>query len=170
MKPRTSAAVLALACLVAAQPAWAGRQAAASAALSNAAAGHAGGAVSVIQGTAVYSDRSPVPYARVRLRNLANGQVEQMATADYAGDFSFLANPGTSYIVEVVDDAGRVLAAGNMLAAEVGQTAGTLVVLPTRVAALAGLFGNTAAAVVSAAAATGVTAVAATTPPQSPEQ
>ena len=114
-----------------------------------------------------------MPRCRTRRCSCATStpaESSRSTTADYAGDFSFLADPGSPYIVEIVDQAGRVLAAGNVVAAQASQTAGALVVLPTRVGALAGLFGNAAAAVVSAAAATGITAVAATTPPQSPEQ
>jgi hypothetical protein len=130
----------------------------------------AGPAVSMIQGSAQYADRTPIPYARLRLRNLVTGQIEQTTTADYAGEFSFLISPQPSYVVELVDEAGRVLSTGGVVSAQAGQTAGALVMLPARAMTLAGYFGNTAGAIMSAAASAGITAVTATNPPQTPEK
>jgi hypothetical protein len=124
---------------------------------------------SVINGVAVYSNRAPVPYANVRLRNLATGDVEQLATANYAGEFSFFADPASSYVIEVLDEAGRIMATAAVATAQAGRTAALMVVLP-KAASVAALFGNVAGAVVSAAAGIGITAVTTTDPPESPEK
>jgi hypothetical protein len=126
-------------------------------------------ASSVIEGVAVYPDRAPVPYATVRLRNLTTGEIEQVTTANYNGEFSFFAEPNVSYVAEIVDDAGRVLATGAIAAGQAGRTAALMIVLP-RTSSIAALFGNVAGAIVSAAAGIGITAVTATEPPESPEK
>ncbi len=155
-------------------PAWAGQTVTPSKPMSASARslvrGAAGRSLSMIQGQAVYTDRSPIAFANLRLRNTETGRIEQMTTANYTGDFSFLADPGAPYIIELVDEAGRVLATGSIIVANAGQTAGALVMLPTRIPTLAGLFGNTAGAIISSAASTGITAVTATSPNQSPEE
>jgi hypothetical protein len=175
MKP-LSCGVVFLAGLAVALPVRAGQQAIRSTVMSDAprnvarSAAAAGRSLSMIQGTAIYADHAPIPYAALRLRNLVTARIEQVTTANYAGDFSFLADPGTPYVVELVDNTGRLLATGGMVSAQAGQTAGALVMLPGRVTTLAGLFGNAAGAIISAAASTGITAVTSTTPPESPEQ
>jgi hypothetical protein len=124
---------------------------------------------SVISGIAVYSDHAPVPYAKVRLRSLATGDVEQSITANYAGEFSFFADAASSYVIEVVDEAGRIVATAAVATAQAGRTAALMVVLP-KATSIAALFGNVAGAVVSAASGIGITAVTATDPPESPEK
>ena len=126
--------------------------------------------MSVIQGTALSANRGPLPNARVQLRNIGSGRVEDITTTNHIGEFSFIADPDNAYIVELADDATRVLAASEMVAARAGETVGVLVVLPARIPAVAGLFRSTAAAIVSAAAGTGITAVTTTSPPASPER
>lgn len=167
-------AVVFLASVAVALPLWAGQRAVPATVMStatqNVARAAAGRSLAMIQGTALYADRSPIPYAKLQLRNLDSQRIEQVTSANYTGDFSFLAHPGIPYIVELVDDAGRVLTTGAIVAADAGQTAGALVILPARAMTLAGLFRNTAGALVAAAAGTGITAVTTTGVPQSPEQ
>lgn len=136
--------------------------------LSNAAASSTSG---VVAGQVLNSDRrSPVAFARVRLRNLDSGAVMDKTSADHLGEFSFLVVSRGNYVAELFDNTDRVVAAGEALTVEAGQTVGTLILLPAQLPSFAGLFGNSAAAIVSAAAGAGITAVTATGQPLSPEQ
>lgn len=131
----------------------------------------AGGSTSVIAGLVLHADRTtPVAFARVRLRNLDNGAVIDKTSADQLGEFSFLVLAPGNYVSELFDDTGHVLAAGEALRVEAGRTVGTLIVLSARLPSFAALFGNSAAAIMSAAAGAGITAVTATGQPLSPEQ
>ena len=131
----------------------------------------AGETTSVVTGQVLHADkRTPLAFARVRLRNLDSGAIIEKTSADHLGEFSFLVVSRGNYVAELVDNAERVLAAGEALTLEAGQTVGTLIVLPARAPSFAALFGNSAAAIVSAAAGAGITAVTATGQPLSPEQ
>jgi hypothetical protein len=83
-------------------------------------------------GTVIDITRQPVAYARVQLRNLANGVVEQAMTADGNGDYVFTVPHPSSYVVEMVLVDGYIVALSN--AGTVGQyeTMQTLVQLPGR--------------------------------------
>jgi hypothetical protein len=132
-------------------------------------AGQAG--QSMIHGTAVDANTSPLPNAAVRLRNLQTNQIEQLSTANQLGEFSFVAQPEIPYVVEIADQAGNIVAVGDVITAQAGEVAGALVAIPTRLPALAGVFGETAGSVVSAATGTGLTALDATVAPfVSPER
>ena len=135
--------------------------------LSNAAADSTS---AVVAGQVLNSDRTPLAFARVRLRNLDSGAVIDKTSADHLGEFSFLVVSRGNYVAELFDDADRVVAAGEALTVEAGQTIGTLILLPARLPSFAGLFGNSAGAIMSAAAGAGITAVTATGQPLSPEQ
>ena len=128
-----------------------------------------GSTIAVITGHALNGDRAPLPFARVRLRNLDNGAIVAKTSADHVGEFSFLVPSGGTYIAELVDESDDILAAGDVLTVVAGQTVGTLIMLPAKPPSLAGLFGNSAAAIVSAAAGAGITAVT-TGQPLSPEK
>jgi hypothetical protein len=103
-----------------------------------------------------------VPEARVRLRNLTSGRIEGSKHSDAAGQFTFDNVLRGSYIVEVVDRAGSIVAVGRTFAVTPGETATTIVRLAGRTRWFSGFFGNAAAAAVATAAALGVTAVAPT--------
>lgn len=120
---------------------------------------------SVIHGTAVDADASPLPSASVRLRNLLTNEVEKTSTADRYGEFTFFVQPEIPYVVEIADQTGRVIAVGNVVAAQAGEVAASVVPVPLRLPALAGVFGNTAGSVVSSAAGTGLTALEANRAP-----
>ena len=121
-----------------------------------------------IHGIALDSERRPLRDARLRLRNLELKAIERTATSDTRGEFSFPARPDTPYIVEIADSSGRVLAAGNVVTAQAGESAGTLVVLTSGLPVSGGLFTETAAAVIAAATGIGVTVVDPTLPKVSP--
>src|SRR5687767_11362415 len=55
-----------------------------------------------IIGTVVDIAQQPVAYARVQLRNLANGVVEQEMTANGNGEYGFTVASPSSYVVEMV--------------------------------------------------------------------
>jgi hypothetical protein len=126
---------------------------------------------SMIHGTAVDADTSPLPNATVRLRNLQTNQVEQVSTANQVGEFTFVAQPEIPYVVEIADQAGNIVAVGDVVTAQAGEVAGALVAIPTRLPAVAGVFGETAGSVASAATSTGITAIEASSAPfLSPER
>ena len=128
----------------------------------------AGRIESLINGVAVDGDRMPLKRASLRLRNLGTNKIEQTTTTNQAGEFSFAVRPGIPYVVEVADQAGRVIAVGDVILASAGDVAGTVVALPSRLPALAGLFGDTASSVISAATGIGLTVVDPALPKLSP--
>jgi hypothetical protein len=125
---------------------------------------------SLINGVAIDSDQTPLPNATIRLRNLAVNEIEQVVTANQAGEFSFVARPDVPYVVEIADKAGRIVAVGDVIMPSAGEVAGAVVALPSRLPALAGVFGDTAASVLSAATGIGLTVVDPTLPKLSPSR
>jgi hypothetical protein len=125
---------------------------------------------SLINGTAVDSNQAPLPNAIIRLRNLNVNEIEQVVTANQAGEFSFVARPSVPYVLEIADQAGRVLAVGDVIVANVGEVAGVVISLPSKLPALAGVFADTAGSVMSAATGTGLTVVDPALPKVSPNQ
>ena len=123
---------------------------------------------SLINGVAVDGKQMPLKYASVRLRNLGENTIEQVATANDLGEFSFSVRPGIPYVVEIADQAGRVVAVGDVVLANVGEVAGAVVALPSRLPALATVFGDTASSVISAATGIGLTVVDPALPKVSP--
>ena len=123
---------------------------------------------SLINGVALDSNQNPLPNAIVRLRDLEVNEIEQVMTANRLGEFSFTARPDIPYVVEIADQAGRIVAVGDVITANAGEVAGAVVALPSRLPALAGVFGDTASSVMSAATGTGLTVVDPTLPKVSP--
>ena len=123
-----------------------------------------------IHGMAIDSERKPVRNARLRLRNLEMNEIEQTATSDTRGEFSFVARPEIPYVVEIEDASGRMLAVGDVIVAQVGEVAGTVVRLPSRLPAAGGMFRETASSVISAATTAGLTVVDPTLPKVSPSR
>lgn len=130
----------------------------------------AGAIQSLINGVALDSNKNPLPNAIVRLRDLQVNEIEQVITANRVGEFSFTARPDIPYVVEIADQAGRIVAVGDVIMASAGEVAGAVVALPSRLPALAGVFGDTASSVMSAATGTGLTVVDPTLPKVSPTQ
>ena len=120
------------------------------------AAVHAG----TIAGSAWNADNSPIPGARLRLRNVVTGQIAGAAVADEAGQFTFADVAPGSYVVELVSESGKILTVGHPLTVGPGETVATFVRLGNKSPWFAGFFGSAALAVASAAAATGLTAMA----------
>ena len=122
----------------------------------------------VIEGVVLDGQRKPLRNARLRLRNLEVNEIERLSTSNARGQFSFAARPEIPYVVEVTDTSSRVLAVGDVITARAGEVAGTTVVLPSRLPAIGGVFGETAASVIAAATSIGVTVVDPTLPKVSP--
>lgn len=111
----------------------------------------------------------PIPNALVRLRNVTTGRVEATTRANESGRFTFLDVEGGNYVVELVNDQGRVIAVGQTFLVAPGETIATFVRLGAKLPWFAGFFSNAAAAAVTSAASLGVTAVAPTGQASTPE-
>ena len=84
--------------------------------------------------------RQRVAYARVQLRNLMLGVVEQETTADGNGEYQFTIMTAGTYAVEMVVVDGHIIALSNAGTVGRGQTLQTVVVLPGRWDATSGRF------------------------------
>lgn len=113
-----------------------------------------------IQGGAWHADNTPIPQARLRLRSVVTGKVEATTEANAAGEFTFSGIAEGTYLVELLSNAGKVLAVGQTFTVAPGHTVATFVRLGPRVPWYNGFFGNAALAVASTAAVVGVTAMA----------
>jgi len=130
-------------------------------------------AKTVARGTAVVSngaasilgvvwnvDNTPIPGARVQLRNLVSGKVDGTAVANQAGQFAFNQIEGGRYVVELLGANGKVTTVGHAFVVAPGQSVATFVRMGTKVPWFNGFFGNAASAVAVAAASQGITAIA----------
>lgn len=115
--------------------------------------------VGAISGTAWNLDDSPIAGALLRLRDVSTGFIPMTTQADALGRFTFLKVLPGSYVVELVDDNGHVLALGHVFSIGPGETVVTFVRLGSRVPWYQGFFSNAAAAAMAAAASLGVTAL-----------
>jgi hypothetical protein len=113
-----------------------------------------------IMGVAWKSDNTPIPGAKVRLRNVLTGRIVATAVTNDLGQFAFNDIESGSYIVELVSDSGKILAIGHTFTVAPGETVATFVRLGAKAPWFSGFFGNSASAVASVAASAGVTAVA----------
>jgi hypothetical protein len=127
------------------------------------------GTAATVRGVVWNSDNSPVVSARVRLRDLETGRVASSSETNERGEFSFGGVARGAYLVELLSNEGKVVAVGQSFRVEPGETVATFVRLPSRQSWFAGLFSNTAAAVIAAASSVGVTAVGTHAPPVSPQ-
>jgi hypothetical protein len=134
---------------------------AAGASLGAAATAAKSGAPSpTIMGAAWKADNSPIPQAKLRLRNVDTGRVVAATLANDAGQFVFADIETGSYIVELISNGGKLLAVGHTITIGPGETVATFVRLGAKVPWFTGFFANAASAVATAAASTGVTAMA----------
>lgn len=123
-----------------------------------------------ILGSAWTANNAPISQARLRLRNVISGRVEATAIANDAGQFAFENVEGGSYLVELVDEAGKIQVVGHIFTIAQGETVATFVRLGTKVPWFAGFFNNSVMAVSSTAASGGITAIAPVTRPVSANQ
>lgn len=111
---------------------------------------------------------SPVAKMVVVLRNVGTGQVGGTMTSDENGHVGFHVKHAGTYVLEVVEGRGSVIATGQTFGIEPGESVVTFVRLPARSPWYAGLFNNAGVVAVATAAGIGVTAVGTTGQPQSP--
>ena len=119
-----------------------------------------------IQGNALNSTYGELPNAIVRLRDARSGGILDTQLTDKSGLFAFRPIDPGAYIVEIVGNDQTLLAASQMLTVAAGEAVSAIVKLPFRIPPFGGLLGHTvqsAVAVSSAAAATGVLATTVTT-------
>ena len=74
----------------------------------------------------------PVAYARVQVRNLSNGTVQQEGQADGNGDYQFIIENSGMYVVEMVQAGGSVMALSNAGLVARNETLQTVIRLPGR--------------------------------------
>ena len=123
----------------------------------------------LINGSAVDTNAVPLPKATVRLRNLADNQIEQVLVTNNMGQFTLIARPEVPYVVEIADRTGRILAVSDIITAQAGDVAGAVIAIPYRLPAVPGIFGDAAQSVFAAAMNGGI-AVIDPGPPLSPEK
>jgi hypothetical protein len=126
--------------------------------------GTKGGALSLIQGSALNSTNGSMTDTFVRLRDARYGRIVNSTLTDKQGVFVFRGVDPGNYVVEVMNPANNaVMASSQMLNVGPGEAISALVKMPFRIPPIAGLLGNssqtTAQAVSTAAQA--VTAAAA---------
>lgn len=112
-----------------------------------------------ILGAAWKTDNTPIPDARLRLRNVTTGRVEATTVANAGGQFTFEQVEGGSFVIELVNEQGKVLAIGQVFSLGPGETVATFVRLGARAPWFSGFFSNAAATAVTAASGLGVTAL-----------
>ena len=113
-----------------------------------------------VTGTVWRADDSPLPRARLRLRNLATGTVSMTSRADANGRFTFERVPPGAYVVELVDDDEGVLAVGQSFTVLARERVATVIRLNGRVPWFGGFFRSAVVAALATAASLGITAAA----------
>jgi hypothetical protein len=113
-----------------------------------------------IVGVAWQADNTPIPNAKVRLRNVVTGRIAAAAMANEAGQFTFSGVEPGSYLIELVTDAGKIQTVGHTFTVAPGETVATFVRLSAKAPWFNGFFSNAASAVAATAASAGVTALA----------
>ena len=101
-----------------------------------------GGKLNALVGFARTSLNTPIPYAKVLLRNIRTGQVQARTTANDQGRFSFLDLDTSLYIVELLGADGSVVAASQMVTLARGDLRQTEVRAAATATLLTASFGN----------------------------
>jgi hypothetical protein len=137
---------------------------------SAASAPSSGDVAATIVGHVWGTDGRPVANAALRLRNVTTGRLEGKTMSAEGGQFTFVEATAGAYVVECVDELGKVLGVGNTFDVAPGETVSTFVRLGAQKSPVADFFNSIAAAVISSAASVGVTAVGSTGRPISPNR
>lgn len=111
----------------------------------------------LIKGTAQDTNQTPLPRVRLRLRNLSSNRIDDATNANVLGEFTFAARADVPYIVEIADDNGRVVAVSDVITAQAGDVASTIVTVPAKLPNMTGMFADSASAILLAATGTGIT-------------
>ena len=115
-----------------------------------------------IRGAALSATNGALPKSVVRLRDTRTGRLSGTKLTDETGLFVFDGVEPGNYVVELVGDREKVLAASQLITVDSDVVVSAIVKLPIKTLALGGLLGNnvSAAAIVAAtAAAAGVLSV-----------
>lgn len=91
----------------------------------------ASGATRVI-GTVIDIQQTPVANARVRLRNLATGAIEEVVESNANGEYAFEIDSSGAYVVEMVLADGYILSLSNAGSVARFETLQTVIQLPGR--------------------------------------
>ena len=86
----------------------------------------------MVIGTVLDIRRDPVAYAKVRLRNLSTGAIQQEGVSDGNGEYMFVVENSGTYVVEMVMVDGYVVALSNAGLLALNETLQTLIRLPGR--------------------------------------
>jgi hypothetical protein len=113
-----------------------------------------------ILGNAWNIDNSPIPNAKLRLRNVITGKVAAVTTANEGGQFTFESVEPGSYVVELLTTTDKIRTVGHVFTIAPGETVATFVRAGAKVPWFTGFFNNAASAVASSAASEGITAMA----------
>lgn len=127
--------------------------------------------LTTIQGDALNSTNGKIPDAAVRLRDARSGRIVNATMTDKSGAWAFHQLDPGSYVAELIGPDRTVWAATQIISVNAGDAASTVLKLPFRTPRLGGLLGPSApsaAAIASAAAASGVLATTVTGEPVSP--
>ena len=90
------------------------------------------GGNTMIIGSVIDIGRVPVPYAKVQLRSLTTGTVQQEGESNGFGDYEFAIEAPGTYVVEMVAVDGSVTALSNAASLARFETSRTMVQLPGR--------------------------------------
>lgn len=126
-------------------------------------------AVGDVTGTAWRADGTPLPDARLQLRNVTTGRIVATTVSDRDGRFAFEGVPEGPYVVELVSEDRRVLALSPLFQVTPAEPVVTYVRLAAKSPWFAGFFSNAAAAAIATAATLGITAVGSDGLPASPQ-
>lgn len=102
-----------------------------------------GARLNALIGLALTSLNTPIPYARLALRNIHTARVEAHATANSEGRFAFLDITPSSYVVELLAPDGSVIATSEVVGLEQGDVRQTTVRMAASASTVASAFGNT---------------------------
>jgi hypothetical protein len=101
----------------------------------------AGGSLNAILGRARTSLNTPIPYARLILRNIRTGAIEGRTTANEEGRYVFVDVEASAYVVELLGPDGTVAAASELVSLAVGDVRETTVRVAASAFAMAAQFG-----------------------------
>ncbi len=131
--------------------------------------GGSGSALATVISAFVWNgENDPVKDITVRLRNVHTGHVEGTTVSDADGRVTFGEIEGGTYVLEVVNPKGAVIATGQVFTIVPGETVVTFVRLGSKLPWFAGIFNHAAETAVASAAALGASAVSVSGQPQSP--
>jgi len=112
-----------------------------------------------VLGAAWHADSTPIKDANLRLRNVVTGKIEAVTKGNNVGQFVFEHVEGGTYVVELVNEAGRIQTVGHVFTIAPGETVATFVRLGSKTPWTTAFFNNTASSVAATAATEGITAI-----------